>query len=87
MLQPLKTELKVDACVLVRNSPSNGDVYISGRIHEVKDNDYVIEWLIYVRDNLEKMRFFETHQMNELVVVYSAWCSECYLRFLISSVT
>lgn len=87
MLQPLKTELKVDACVLSLNSPIDRDIYISGRIHEVKDNGYVIEWLQKVRDNLKKMRFSETHQMSELVVVYSAWCSKCYLRFLISSVT
>lgn len=87
MVRPLKTELKVDTCVLVPKSINDRDSYISGRIHEVKDNVYVIEWLINVRDNLKKMQFLKTHQMSELVVVYSAWCSKCYLRFFISSFT
>ena len=80
MVRPLKTELKVDACVLVP-VPNNIDSYISGRIHEVKDNVYDIERLIDVRHNSEKMQY----KMRELVVVYSAWCSKCYLRSFISS--
>jgi len=77
MFEPLKTELKVDACVLVPYGANQRDKYISGRIHEVKDNVYVIEWLIKVKDNVKNMLYLETHHMSEMVVVYSAWCSKC----------
>ena len=76
MLKPLKTELKVDACVLVPYGKNGGDLYASGRIHEVKDNSYLIEWLRHAADNARKMKRVKIHKMSEMVLVYSAWCSK-----------
>ena len=76
MLKPLKTELKVDACVIVPYDNSREKYYISGRIHEVKDNSYVIEWLAYVKDNVREMKHVQIHKMSEMVLVFSAWCSK-----------
>jgi len=78
MIRPLKTELKVDACVLVPFGKNHGNNYVSGRIHEVRDNVYVIEWLMKVANNARSNRIqVEIYKMSELVVVYSAWCSKC----------
>ena len=54
MLKPLKTELKVDACVIVPIGENHGNNYISGRIHEVKDDSYVIEWLLPLPSETER---------------------------------
>ena len=74
MLKPLKTEINVDACVLVPMDKRNKDKYISGRVHEVTDDYYVIERLME-----KKMTNLPKHKINELVVVFSAWCSKCWI--------
>lgn len=80
MFKPLKTELIVDACVLVpMASKHHKDKYISGRVHEVTDDYYIIEWLIQVQGNTKKMTHLHKHKMSELVVVFSAWCSKCWI--------
>ena len=53
--------------------------YVSGRIHEVKDNYYVIEHLKDVKTNAMKMKLVQKFKRKELVVVYSAWCSKCWI--------
>ena len=79
-LKPLKTELKVDTCVL---APYRNNQKISGRIHEVKDNSYVIEYLLdVIRNEKDEMARVRNHKWNELVVIYSAWCSKCWIRFV-----
>ena len=75
--KPLKTELKVDTCVL---APYGDKTKISGRIHEVKANSYVIEYLVDVIKNERKMAHIKYHKLSELVVIYSAWCSKCWIR-------
>ena len=82
MIEPLKTELKVDTCVL---APFENNKNTSGRIHEVKDNSYVIEYLVDVKKNARKMTHVKIHNRSELVVIYSAWCSEYGIRFVLDS--
>ena len=74
LYKPLKTELRVDACVLARTS---GNQYMSGRVHEVKDGQYVIEML-----DQEEMKL-GSYKINQLHPVFSAWCSKsCTFSFL-----
>ncbi|KAJ7393155.1 hypothetical protein OS493_006121 [Desmophyllum pertusum] len=49
---PLKTELRVDACVIALD-PSTKQ-YISGRVHEVHDSYYMIEPLMEVNKNAKR---------------------------------
>ena len=55
--------------------------YVSGRIHEVymTGKFYVVERLIDVKNNVKKVENLQYHKMRELVVVYSAWCSKCWI--------
>ena len=50
---------------------------MSGRVHEVKGDHYKIEWLMEAKSNGQKMGKLHTHHINELYVVFSAWCSKC----------
>ena len=70
--KPLKTELRVDACVLVRKS---GNQYMSGRIHEVRDGHYMIEMLKDVTFDPERMKL-RAYKIDKLHPVFSAWCSK-----------
>ena len=49
---------------------------MSGRVHEVKDTHYNVEWLIDVKNNAKKMNNLHPYKIRELYVVFSAWCSE-----------
>ena len=79
MLEPLKTELRVDACVIVPYDKNHEDQYISGRIHEVNNDIYMIELLIKEGQNASNTMIVEPHKMGEFHVVYSAWCSKCWI--------
>ena len=82
MIKPLKTELKIDTCVL---APTKNNENTSGRIHEVNDDSYVIKYLVDVTKNARKMTRVKIHKRSELVVIYSAWCSEYGIRFVLFS--
>ena len=45
----------------------------------MKDNYYVIEQLMDVKANEGNMALVYNFKMRELVVVYSAWCSKCWI--------
>ncbi|XP_078373014.1 uncharacterized protein LOC144656640 [Oculina patagonica] len=68
-IKPLKTELKVDACVLV---PAGKDFekgrFFSGRVHEVKGDQYVVEQFWIAKKH--------SYGIHELYVVFGAWCKK-----------
>ena len=47
---------------------------MSGRVHAMKSALYEVELLMNVNRNVEK----KTYKQNEMIVVFSAWCSKCY---------
>lgn len=72
---PLKTELRVDACVIALD-PSTKQ-YISGRVHEVHDSYYMIEPLMEVNKNAKrKTKKLIKATIDKLHLVFSAWCSK-----------
>ena len=36
-------------------------------------------------DFTKEQRILANHNMSELVVVYSAWCSKCWIKFVLGS--
>ncbi|KAL9970967.1 hypothetical protein ACROYT_G023438 [Oculina patagonica] len=74
-INPVKTELKVDTCVLAPERKDDETRYKSGRVHEVEDDLYHIEWLQDVKSNFAKeKKKLHTYKIHELYAVFSAWC-------------